>query len=58
MLFRSMAVVTEAGAYVIEEGSFRVQVADTQPDARSLALSGGTPATTAFDVKGTITLPF
>ena len=55
---RQMAVVTEAGEHVIEEGSFRLQIADTQPDARSLALSGGTPATVGFDVKGTLVLPF
>ncbi len=55
---RQMAVVTEAGEYVIEPGCFEVKIADTQPDARSLALGGSKPAVAAFDVTGTVTLPF
>ncbi len=49
---RQMAVVDEAGRFVLEGGAFRIDVGGCQPDARSRAL-GATPGVSAeFTMEG------
>lgn len=55
---RQMVAVNEEGRYIIEPGMFRLYVGDTQPDARSVSLSGAEPVSSLFTVNGTLELPF
>jgi len=54
---RQMAIVNEEGAFVVEPGSFRIHVGESQPDARSIALTGTPVLSAEFSVLGTMTLP-
>ncbi|MGE5598624.1 MAG: fibronectin type III-like domain-contianing protein, partial [Bacteroidota bacterium] len=47
-----MAVVDEEGRSVLEPGLFRVYVGGSQPDARSVALTGIAPLRAEFEVTG------
>jgi len=47
---RQLAIVNDEGDFIIEPGKFRVYIGDTQPDARSLALTGGKQLYEEFEV--------
>ena len=54
---RQMAAVDEAGQFVLEPGRFRTFVGGSQPDARSLALTGANIVSVEFEMTGTMILP-
>jgi beta-glucosidase len=47
-----MAMVGEDGKYYLEPGTFRVYLGGSQPDRRSVELTGQTPLSAEFVVKG------
>lgn len=49
---RHMSLIDEAGRRVLEPGAFEVFVGGSQPDARSLRLTGGTVCHARFEVTG------
>ncbi len=49
---RQMSLVNDAGARVIEPGSFTVHVGGSQPDSRSISLLGARPLSADFEVTG------
>ncbi len=49
---RQMAVINDDGVPVLEPGRFRVTVAGSQGDARSLELGAAAPLTAEFEVSG------
>jgi beta-glucosidase len=49
---RQMALINEAGQAVLEPGLFRIHIGGSQPDARSVALTGQTPQSAILTVNG------
>ncbi len=49
---RLMSLIDDNGRRVIEPGEFRVYIGGSQPDARSLALTGSKVSSASFTVKG------
>ena len=49
---RDLALIDDRGRRVLEPGQFRLFVGGSQPDARSLALTGQAPLSAAFEVTG------
>ena len=45
-------MVNEAGKRVLEPGRFRATIGGSQPDARSVELTGAAPLAIEFDVVG------
>ena len=54
---RQMAAVGEDGRFTVEPGAFRISIGSSQPDARSLFLTGENVVSAEFTVTGTVTLP-
>jgi len=54
-----LSLIDEQGRRVLEPGKFRVYVGGSQPDARSVALSGQAPLSAEFSLLGTsVELPY
>lgn len=49
---RDLSLIDEAGKRVLEPGRFRLYVGGSQPDARSVTLTGQAPLQAEFDVTG------
>jgi beta-glucosidase len=56
---RDLSLIDERGLRVLEPGRFRVSVGGSQPDSRSVELTGQTPLSVEFDLLGqTVELPY
>jgi beta-glucosidase len=56
---RDLSLIDERGIRVLEPGRFRVSVGGSQPDSRSLELTGQSPLSAEFDLLGqTVELPY
>ncbi len=56
---RALSLIDERGVRVLEPGRFRATIGGSQPDARSVALTGQTPLAVEFEVVGERTeLPY
>ncbi|MFZ5893442.1 MAG: glycoside hydrolase family 3 C-terminal domain-containing protein [Myxococcota bacterium] len=49
---RDLSLIDEQGRRQLEPGSFRISVGGSQPDARSLALTGQAPLSVEFELSG------
>src|SRR5690606_5712869 len=49
---RDLSLIDERGARVLEPGRFRLTVGGSQPDARSVELTGQSPLTLDLEVTG------
>lgn len=56
---RQLALIDEEGRCILEPGRFRVYLGGSQPDARSISLTGATPLSADFEVTGeAVELPY
>ena len=56
---RDLSLIDERGVRVLEPGRFRATIGGSQPDARSVALTGQAPLAVEFEVVGERTeLPY
>jgi beta-glucosidase len=49
---RDLSLIDEQGRRIVEAGQFRIAIAGSQPDPRSVALTGRTPLTALLEVTG------
>ena len=49
---KDLSLIDETGARLLEPGKFRVSVGGSQPDARSIELTGQAPLAIDFEVVG------
>jgi beta-glucosidase len=56
---KALSLIDEQGRRVLEPGRFRLSLGGSQPDERSVALTGKQPLSAEFDVVGqTLVLPY
>jgi len=49
---KDLSLINEAGERILEPGLFRITLGGSQPDARSVALTGQAPLACEFEVVG------